>query len=43
VLSALASLAFKLDQPVIQAAAFFIRFEQTGGVPKMEGPIVPLG
>lgn len=38
-----ASLAFKPDQPVRQAAAFAISLEKKGGVPKAEGPIVLLG
>jgi anti-sigma-K factor RskA len=38
-----ASLAFKPDQPVRQAAAFAISLEKKGGVPKAEGPILFLG
>ncbi len=37
-----ATLAFKPDQPVAQAAAFAISLERKGGVPKAEGPIVLL-
>jgi anti-sigma-K factor RskA len=38
-----ATLTFKTDKPVRQAAAFAISLEKKGGVPKAEGPLVLLG
>lgn len=38
-----ATLTFKGDKPIVQAAAFAISLEKAGGVPKAEGPLVLLG
>jgi anti-sigma-K factor RskA len=38
-----ATLTFKGDKPIAQAAAFAISLEKKGGVPKAEGPLVLLG
>lgn len=38
-----ATLTFKGDKPIAEAAAFAISLEKAGGVPKAEGPLVLLG